>query len=251
MRNIVETEQVQVRVDFNALMHKRVVVTGGLVRGLQFDTERTTSGALEPAPEDAGPSMFDPLVDAATGSAVEWFNALQGRVEDDLEARLATPRVLRELEERWQKQYAELRARAGRLRAEAKQIEREFREVKRNPLRNLALLDGLQKKLAATQAELKMTLAEIQTLPAQAQANRKAIDAARRQDEQFLRDVLKVAQTDGDKLSEYLLGELAHGYVAQGVDWVNTIRAWIPKSKIERAARARGTIVLYVDRRRP
>jgi uncharacterized protein (TIGR03545 family) len=204
-----------------------------------------------PEDADAGPSMFNPLVEAASESATAWFDALQGRVEDDLESRLATLRVARELEERWQRQYAALRERADRLRAEAQQIERDFREVKRNPLRNVGKLDALHKQLAATQAELKTTLAELQALPAQAQADRQAIDAARRQDEAFLRDVLKIAQTDGGKLTEYLLGEVAHGYVAQGVGWASAIRSWIPNTKMQRPARARGTNVHFVDRRRP
>src|SRR5262249_44324283 len=47
------------------------------------------------------------------------------------------------------------------------------------------------------------------------------------------------------------LGDLAHGYIAQGVGWVNYLRTWVPKSKMQRPPRAHGTNVLFVDRRLP
>jgi uncharacterized protein (TIGR03545 family) len=253
MRNLAEAEHMHLNIDFAALAHRRLVVKSGLVRGLKFDSERATSGALEvvDAEADAGPSLLDPLAAAASASATEWFTGLQGRVEEDLEAKLATPRVLREAEGRWKQQYEALQGRADALQVQAKRVETEFRDVKKNPLRGLSQLEGLQKELAATQTELQSTLAELKALPAQARADRDAVDVARKQDEQYLRDTLNVAKTDGTQLTEYLLGDLAHGYIAQSVGWVNTIRSWAPKSKMERPARARGTNVLFVDKRLP
>jgi uncharacterized protein (TIGR03545 family) len=249
MRNLIEAEHMHLNVDLAALTHKRLIVKSGLVRGIKFDSERTTSGALavvEASPADDGPSMLDPLAAAASASATEWFTGLQGRVEEDLEAKLSTLRVLREAEDRWKQQYEGLKSRADALQAQGKRIETEFREVKKNPLRGLTQLEALQKELAATQAELQSTLAELKALPNQAKTDRAAVDAARKQDEQFLRDALNVAKTDGSQLTEYLLGDLAHGYIAQSVGWINTIRAWAPKSKMDRPARARGTNVLFV-----
>jgi uncharacterized protein (TIGR03545 family) len=254
MRNLAEAERMQLDVDFAALVRKRLVVKNGLVRGVKFDSERATSGALEASPHDAadaGPSMFDPVVTAAGDAAVEWFDNLQGRFEEDLESKLATPRVLGELEDRWRQQYAALKQRADNLQAKGKQIERDVREAKRNPLRSVELLGTLNQQLAATKAELQATLAEIQSLPAQTKADRAAIDAARKQDQQFLKDSLTIVKTDGGKLTEYLLGETAHGYITDSVGWVQYVRSWIPKSKMERPERARGTNILFVDRRRP
>jgi uncharacterized protein (TIGR03545 family) len=253
LRNLAEAEHMRLEVDFAALVRKRFVVRNGRVRGVKFDSERTTSGALElsPGDADAGPSMFDPAIAAAGDAAVQWFDGLQGRLTEDLESKLATPRVLGELENRWQQQYAALKKRADDLQAKAKRIEADFREAKKNPLRSVAVLAALKDELAATQTELKTTLAEIQALPAQAKADRAAIDAARKQDQQFLKDSLNVVKTDGGQLTEYLLGETAHGYIADSVAWVHYLRSWIPQSKMARPARARGTNVHFVDCVRP
>ena len=213
----------------------------------------TSRGALAPVEpqEPAGPSALDPLLAEAGEAAAAWLDAVEGRVVEDLQAQLATPRVLRELQDRWQAEYAELSARALRLRDQSREIERDFREAKKNPLRNAARFEELQQQLAAAQSELKQTLADLQARPAQTQADRQAVDAARRQDEQLLRRAVQVAKTDGGQLSQYLLGETAHGYLTQAVWWIDAARRWTPSSRIERPARARGTTVLFVNRPRP
>jgi uncharacterized protein (TIGR03545 family) len=253
MHNLAAAERMQLDVDVAALLRKRLVVKNGVVSGIVLDSDRTESGALDPttAEADAGPSMFDPVVDAASDTATDWFNGLSERAEADLEEKLATPRVLREREAAWETQYAALKTRADSLRAKAKQIETDFREAKKNPLRAAQQLQTIQQQLVETQAELKSTIGELQALPAQAKADKQAIDEARKQDQAFLKETLNIAKTDGGQLTEYLLGDLAHGYVAQSVGWVNYLRTWVPKSKMMRPARAPGTNVLFVDRRQP
>jgi uncharacterized protein (TIGR03545 family) len=252
MRNLFETEQLRLEVDAAQLLRNRVVVHDGLIGGLQFDSERTTSGALEASADaDAGPSAFDPIISAAQGKALAWFDDLSGRVERDLMASLATPKVIDELEARWPQQYEALKARAEGLRTKSKQIEATFRKVKKNPLRNLPQLEQLQQELAKTQAELKSTLAEIKGLPEQAKADRKAIDAARKQDEQFFREHLKLANIDAGELNQYLLGETAGGYLSQTTYWIDQAQKFIPKKKIAPPSRTRGTNVLFVARKQP
>nr|MBA3480603.1 TIGR03545 family protein [Pirellulales bacterium] len=252
MRNLLEAEQLRLEVDAAQLLRNRVVVHDGLIGGLQFDSERTTSGALEAAVgADAGPSALDPIISAAQGKALAWFDDLSGRVEQDLMASLATPKVIDELEKRWPEQYEALKARAEELRVKSKQIEATFREVKKNPLRNLPQLEQLQQDLAKTQAELKSTLAEIKGLPEQAKADRNAIDAARKQDERFFREHLKLANIDAGELNQYLLGETAGGYLSQTTYWIDQAQKFFPKKKMAPPSRARGTNVLFVARKQP
>jgi uncharacterized protein (TIGR03545 family) len=253
MRNLLEAGDMQLVLDAGQLLRKRFVVRNGFIRGLRFDSPRTTSGALETAPpvENAGPSMLDPVVAAAGDAAGAWFAGLSGRVEEDLQARLETPRVVKQLEERWPQQYEALKTRADVLRAKVQQFEVDFREAKKNPLRNMQKFAELQQQLAAAQGELKTTMADIAALPAQAKADRAAVDAARRQDEQFLRDALNIAQVDGDQLTQYLLGDDANSYLSQTLWWVETVRHYIPKGKISRPERHRGVDVLFVRGRRP
>jgi uncharacterized protein (TIGR03545 family) len=252
MRNLLEAGEMRLEVDGAQLLRNRVVIHDGSIEGLQFDSHRTSSGALEIVPTaDSGPSVFDPIVSAAQDKALSWLDDLSGRVEHDLMASLATPQVVKELEDRWPKQYEALKARADGLRAKSKQIEASFREVKKNPLRNLPELDRLQKELAKTQAELKATIAEIQALPNQAKADRAAIDAARKKDDKFFREHLKLGSVDAGELNRYLLGETASGYLEQFAYWTNQAQRFIPKKKLTPPSRERGTNVLFAARKQP
>src|SRR5690606_35084967 len=94
-------------------------------------------------------------------------------------------------------------------------------------------------------------LAEIRALPEQAKADRLAVDAARKQDEQFLRKQMQLGGIDADELNRYLLGETAHYYLTQTAYWVEQAQKFIPKRKIAPPARTRGTNVLFMARRLP
>ena len=253
MRNLLEAEQMRFQLDAHLLLRKRLVVRDGSIRGLQFDSPRTVSGELAPVPvdESAEPSALDPAIAAAEEKALAWFNDLSGRVEQDLMLSLATPRVAQELEDRWPKQYEALKERADEMRAKGKEIESTFRELKKNPLRNLAKIEELQAQLKATETKLHNVLAEIGRLPEQAKADKIAIDAARKQDTEFLKQTLNVGNLDGAELTRYLLGSQASDSLGQTVAWIQWVQQMIPKSKIKPPSRIRGTNVLFVDRRLP
>ncbi|RIK79587.1 MAG: hypothetical protein DCC67_10305 [Planctomycetota bacterium] len=252
LRNLIEADEFRFQFDVKQLFRKRLVIRDGGISGLSFDSPRTTSGALPDAPTDqASPSPLEPVVAVAEEKALAWFDDLAGRMQHDLLGSLATPRLVDELETRWPQQYDALKARAEGLRHKSKQIEAAFREAKKNPLRNLAQIDQLRKELAAAEAELRTAVAEIQALPSQAKADRLAVDAARKQDEQFLREQLKFGNVDAEELNRYLLGEAAHGYLTQTAYWIEQAQKFIPKKKIAPPARARGTNVLFMARKQP
>src|SRR5690606_8462332 len=82
MRNLVESSSIRLQIDGAQLLRKRVVVHDGRIEGLKFDSERTTSGALEIVPETAtAPSALDPVYAAAGDAAAGWFDDLTGRME--------------------------------------------------------------------------------------------------------------------------------------------------------------------------
>jgi uncharacterized protein (TIGR03545 family) len=252
MRNLVESSTIRLQIDGAQLLRKRVVVHDGRIEGLKFDSERTTSGALEIVPETAAePSALDPIYAAASDAAAGWFDDLTGRMEQDLLGSLATPQTVEELRRRWPEQYQKLKSRADDLKAKSMQIETAFREAKKNPLRGMQQVDELRKQLAATEAELRTTLAEIKALPDQAKADRAAIDVARKKDQEFLREHLKLSGIDPDELNRYLLGETATGYLEQTAWWMDQVQKFIPKNRIAAPERIRGTNVLFAGRRLP
>ena len=222
------------------------------VRLRAHDLRRPRSSPPDDA--DAGPSMFDPRRRRRQRRRRR-SGSTACRAASRKTSKRSSPRraSLRELEDRWKEQYAALKQRADELRAKAKQIEHDFREVKKNPLRALAQLDALQTAARRRRRPSSTPRSpRLQALPAQAQADRQAIDAARKQDEQFLRDAPDDRQ-DRRRPAHRVPARRNRPTATspRRVGWVNYVRSWIPKSKIERPGRARGTNVLFVDRRRP
>jgi len=247
MRNLVESGDSRFWLDTNALLHGRVVVTDGKIAGLQFDTNRETSGALEPADdaEDTGPSMFDPLADKAGEMGQEWFDQMGDRLDTDVVDQLQSPRLAKELKERWPAQYEQLQAQVKDIRERGKQLEKDVREVKANPLRGLERLGQLTRDVATLKQEVTSVQKQITNLPQQAAADRGAILAAREQDEALLRQKLQLGTLDGEGLTQTLLGQPVTDGLATSLEWVRWARDMMPAGEDAKKARGRGTTVLF------
>jgi uncharacterized protein (TIGR03545 family) len=248
MSNLLEAEQASLQINMNALGHRRLVVENGILRGVQLGTARTTSGLLEKTQEedDAGSALLDPLKDYAGQFASNWLAELDERLSKDFTAELKTLQVAQELEQRWTQEYEQLHAQAKSLRERGKALERDFRELRKNPLRNLAQLQEIQSQLAASQQELASLQSRLAQLPGQAETDRQAVLAARQADEQFIRQQLRITQLDDETLTQTLLGKPVTQGLASALDWLAWARQKIPSNKvIDQPNRSRGTNVLF------
>ena len=248
LRNLVETQDTTLQLDMNALLHKRLVVENGSITGIQFDSDRTTSGELVVTPEDpdAGPSFLDPWADSISQFGDQWLEQINERLNQNLVDQLESPKVAKELEERWPQEYTAIRAQIDSLRDQSKTLEKQFRELRKNPLRNLEGIGQLQTQLATTESQLHTLQAKLNALPQQVESDRQAILAARERDEQLIRSQLQFQQIDGDGLTQMLLGEATNQGLATAVDWIAWARGKIPsKREALPDSRSRGTNVLY------
>ncbi len=252
MRNLLESPDAQFQVDMNALLHGRVVVTDGLVSGLQFDTDRETSGALEDvtAEEETGPSIMDPMFGVASVMGEQWLDDLGGRLDTDIADQLQSPRLAKELETRWPEQYEQLQQQVKSIRERGKTLQTEIREVKENPLRGLTRLVALQQQIVQLQQEVKSVQQQIGNLPRQAEADRQAILAAREQDEALLRQKLQIGSIDGEGLTQTLLGKPVNERLVSALGWISWAREQMPSSGMKtQELRGRGTTVLFTPPR--
>lgn len=248
LRNLCEARQIELLVDVNALLHRRVVIRSGNILGLQFDTPRETSGELEIAPVDETESNPAPAwADKAQDLASDWFAATEERFNVDFTANLQTPQVAAALEARWKTQAADLRAQAETLKGRGKQLESDLREIKSNPLRNADRIPAVQAELKSVKQDLKKLQEKIKELPQQAQADKEALLAARKQDETYLRQQLKFDRLDGDNLTQVLLGDTARTNLQAAMDWIAWAREKMPTSETKKIAarRSRGSTVVF------
>jgi len=247
MKNLFEVDQASLVIDTRSLMKSRVTIRDGALERVRFDTRRTTSGELETVPADDTPSALDPLWESIGDLAANWLDDVSDRLTADFTDELQTPRVANELEQRWNQQAVDLRQRAEGLRQQAKEIEADFQEMRKNPLRGIERLPTLQAQLKSVQQEMKSLEREIKQLPQQTKSDRNALDTARKEDERFLRKKLNFGKIDGEGLTQMLLGGPVADNLHSALDWISWVRAKVPHNPVRANAknRSRGTVVHF------
>lgn len=245
MRNLLESPDSEFFLDTNALLHGRVVITDGTLGGLQFDTDRETSGALEVSEAEEGPSALDPLLASAGDLGDEWIDDISDRLDTDIVDKLESPRLAKELQERWPAQYTQLEQEIKDIRARGKSLQQDIRELKKNPLRGISKLPEMQQQLVALQTQVKSVQQQLGALPRQAEADRQAVLAARVQDEALIREQLQFKSLDGEGLTQMLLGKSVNEGLVSTLGWVSWARDLIPTGAKKQEERSRGTTVIF------
>jgi len=252
MKNLVEAKEVRLALETGPLMRRKFIVREGRVSGLRLGTDRQTSGALERSPRRGGPrgdKSEKPFGSGLGQLAETWLDALAGRLEEQLAReveQLESVRLTRDLVDRWPREFERLQRRANALKGRAEDLGSAFRGGVQGLLRNPDTVGRALGEMESIHAEAADFRAELDRLGRQALHDKDAIHEARRRDVESIRQRLRVADLQGENLSEYLLGpDLAEkvGAVADGVRWAR--RHWPQKPDDASPTRARGLDVPF------
>ena len=244
--NLVQTQQIVLKFDPRELLHRRYVVEHGQIIGIELHGSRTESGALDEQP--TGAESGDSLLGDAGQQLLE---GLTGQAEKEFEA-LQTVRLSRELAERWPVEYSALEERADNLQRDIQELEQLAKTARDNPLRGLQNHQQLAerfKRLGQTPREIR---GELDRLKTQLQADRAAMQEAKRQDTEHIRQRLQFNPLDGEALAEQLIGKEWTERLAKVTGWIGQIRATIPGNGQPAVLPRRGEDILFnVARQRP
>lgn len=248
MRNLVETDVVELDIDADGLLRRTLVVERGVVRGLRFGGDRETSGVLETSESDeAAGSAPSWLKKVAGTNAKPWLDDLEGRLSTGVSEELESVRLAEQIAARWPQRYAAMRREADDIRQRAESLERRLSEARQNPLRHASVFAELPTEAASLRERLAALNAELASLPGDVAADRERVAEAWRRDEQLVRDRLQTDQLDPDSLTSALLGERLTGSVRSLVDWLRFARRFAPATQATETTPApRGVDVRFV-----
>ncbi len=203
--NYATFERIDLGFDGNMLLHRRFVVDRARITGLQFSSERETSGRVEEdaveSPSD-GPSMLGGFGDSIS----DWItDSVETRTKTAVES-LQTVHVARALEDEWKQRYEQEVARAKRIEDTVHTIRDSVRAVD-NPLRDLPRVQQAIAEAQRLQADLTEARRILATAPNQFQVDMQRLETARQQDMQQIANYLP---TDGSIDS---LGELTSAII--------------------------------------
>lgn len=221
-RSLLRAERCEFKYAARPLLHKQLVIESGRVDGLQIDAfdELITSSRHA----TSLPTANCPTGDADV-SARKWLEKLNQRLSLDVVNQFASVTRTEQYCEHWQKQSAALDQRLDELETQAAEIEESVAAAEANPLRNDKQLDELRQKASDVQHEFTKLRIELDNLPDQLEAERRAIIAARRQDEEFVGKQLKLEPAEARSLSAYLLRNETANQLEGLISCLRSIRA--------------------------
>jgi uncharacterized protein (TIGR03545 family) len=225
LRNLVQVDEASLSIDIRSLLERRWVVEQAAITGLQFNTDRQTSGALpgreKDTPQDAAfAELADRLTRGMSRAAENWLDDLAGRMQADVEEEFRSVRLAKQLAERWPAEYRQLATRVDEWKSRVERIRRLVEGVREDPWEHLADIEPGLRDVEALRTEVTQLRSDMQRIHAQILQDRDAIRTASRHDANVLRDKLRVKNLDGERLSDYLLGPELVARATELANWL-------------------------------
>lgn len=235
MRNLAQAESVDLIIDGAALLRRRYVIQNARITGLQFDSDRSTSGHIEreTEPESTEPSMAMKWLSGWMNSAVDSAKAQVDNLVESSETRRRGDQIRR----RWKTEYELLAKRAEDLEVAIKDVHQTAKGIE-NPLRDWPRVDATLTKARSIQEELVSVRKTLDAMPAQVQADILSMEKAKQADLKRAREALPFDVADGEKLGPGLLVRAVRSQIDTMRGYLDTgreVSEWtVVKPKVER-----------------
>ena len=241
--NVLEADRCELKFATGPALHKQVVVERGRISGLRLNgvaDATSDSKCMAEAPESG--EWFKKDTDLA---ARKWLERLNGQFTLDAVKDFASVTRTEKFCTNWSKRSAGLDSRLQDLDGRAAELQQAVETAEANPLRNDKLLEDLRKKVAGLQKEFATFSADVDKLPDVLETERRAIVAARRNDDAVVGKRLQLESVEANSLSAYLLRDEAARQLNQLVGWVRWMREMAPADAKTGPAATRGEDVLF------
>ncbi len=198
MHDAVSLDSIELVLDGDALLHRRLIARDGRITGLQIGASRQSSGHIarqpKPTAENDGPSMLSQLLGSASNHITQQADAVVEGLE--------TVRRGKQIRKQWENEYRGLMVRARGLEQQIRDVRDRARGID-NPLRDWAEFDRTLADARDARGELLSVHQELNSLPERLQRDLLELDEAKR--------------TDIAKVDRFVPGELS-GASEFGVD---------------------------------
>jgi uncharacterized protein (TIGR03545 family) len=236
-RNWIEADHVVLDVVTTPFFYKQTLVDRGTVSGLRFGG----SSPDEKVQSSGAPQLFG---DNSARRTEDWFEQLCTQFQKNWVSQFKSVQLADELLAEWPKQTGVLEKRLRDLRQRANDLQRVADAAQANPLRHGKQLDSLPTRVESLRNEFAQVDVELENLLATLDTHRRAIVAARQQDEQLVRERLRTEPADASALTAYLLcGQIAKP-IDEALNWLRWTRNVAPAQPAPRRG-ARGEDILF------
>lgn len=244
-QQVVEFDELYVKLAGSALLRKSYVVEDGRLTGLNWHAATSTPLQSSEVGGQIELSGFAALAQRARDLAEHWWEALAQQAEQPLDLqRLETVRVSRQKQADWQRRFDDWQSRA-------RQLEQRFERIAEGINTRSQTVDRLQ-AYRRSAAEIQQLLdegrrlrAELDALSPTARRDLEEIDAARQRDLAALEQELTLLRLDRETLTEALLGPELAARLSQAADWLRWIARAARTGQAYEPERGRGIDVVF------
>jgi len=244
-RCLLQVERCDLKLAAEALLHKRAVIENGKITGLQIDALTGMGGKNVSTSAVTSPRDTNWFGDEHDQVALQWLNQLHQQFDQDFLDKLASVRQCDALCARWHAHRETFTERATELDDRTLELQDAIKTAQANRLRHTGFIDDVPQKVTKLRQDFDQLAVEIAKCPAELDADRRAIVAARSADEKLLRDRLRAQPIDAEMLTAYLLRDQLVEPLSQLVGWLQGVRQLAPAKPIEPPNAQRGQNILF------
>lgn len=224
-KNLVEFDELHVRLEPSSLSRRRFVVEEGHLTGLRFDTRRADDGQLEASPE---PISEEPswMSERLTELGTEWLTDLTQQVKAQLDPNvLETYRTGTEMYEKWDARFVDMVSRGKDLEPRVRQLKIQFEQAKKgDPLQQIEQYILVAERAEQIVIEVQGFREELKSIVPEVRSDFQTLNEARIRDQEKVQHTLALLKPDARRITQALLGKTMYRQIQQILTWVEAVR---------------------------
>lgn len=236
-RNLVEFSELSFAAEGAPLLEKKLVVDNASLKGLRFGAARKTSGKLPFVKPEPPSPLVEELKKESRDFALERAADMKAAAAADYKvdpAELDSVKLAKQLEESYQRDYADISSRLDAKKyetgLEAMKARYEKAKGEKNFAKQARDYADIGKEVKELASDFKKNKEETEAALARAKDSFKALDEARRKDLAAVLARMKLPSLDTQSMARMLAGPLIAEKTAQAMKWLTLARKYMPSS---------------------
>jgi uncharacterized protein (TIGR03545 family) len=239
-----EADRCEVDLTGRWLLHKNAVVDHARISGLRVAALDASANDAEDAPH------VNWFQEGSEAAAHEWLADLAEKFQHQSFSQLESVKRAESFCANWAARSAALEARGDELNQRLSELGKSLEAAETNPLRGAKFVSELPKTIADLRSDFAGLTADLEKLPDELETERRAIVAARKQDDAIIRKQICAEPIDATALTAYLMRTEVAKPLDELVAWLRWTHTAAPAGSPTLDSPQRGENLFFAGTRR-
>lgn len=215
-------EELQLKLDSDALARRRLVVEEGWLRGLRFDTKLMSDATVGQSSELVTTNN-EGMTKQSDGPSLDLFGKLTAHVQSNLDLnRLETFHTGAELYEKWTTRFQELNARIKTTKGNVRRLNTQLRKAEAgDAVQQIEQSFQVSHKVDAVAIEVQVLDDELKAIWPEICSDYQILHDVCKRDQKDISQTLSELRPDPRSISVALLEKAMHLQLKQGLSWID------------------------------